>query len=146
MKTYLWIMATAYSKDSNSIMIILEGKKISWNFSLIPLKREISKWPAIIFAARRTERVIGRIKFLIVSIKTIKEDNSMGVPEGTKWENMWLVFLIHPNNMKIIQNGMARDILIRICLVAVKMYGNKPKKLLSIINMNRDCKKYIDLK
>lgn len=103
------------------MIIRLDGIKINWIFSLMPLRREIRRWPAIIFAARRTERVIGRIKFLIVSIKTIKEESIIGVPFGTKWENIWLVFLIQPNSIKIIQNGSAKEILIRICLVAVKM-------------------------
>ena len=40
--------------------------------------------PAIILAARRTDRVSGRIKFLIVSIITIKGQKRIGVFKGTK--------------------------------------------------------------
>lgn len=44
-----------------------------------------SKWPAIIFAVRRIERVKGRIIRLIDSIITIKGISILGVPEGVKW-------------------------------------------------------------
>ena len=37
------------------------------------------------FAARRTARVKGRIKDLIISIRTIKGTNTGGVPLGTRW-------------------------------------------------------------
>lgn len=39
-----------------------------------------SKCPAIIFAVKRTARVPGRIKLLIVSIITINGINIVGVP------------------------------------------------------------------
>jgi len=45
-------------------------------------KRLINRWPAIIFAVRRIESVIGRIIFLISSINTIKFINGIGVPLG----------------------------------------------------------------
>jgi hypothetical protein len=44
----------------------------------------INKCPAIIFAVNRTARVPGRIKFLIVSINTIKGIRIGGVPLGIK--------------------------------------------------------------
>ena len=50
-----------------------------------------SKCPAIIFAVRRTARVPGRIRLLIVSIITINGINIVGVPWGTKCSNMWFV-------------------------------------------------------
>jgi len=50
---------------------------------LLPSKVN-SKWPGIIFAVRRTARVPGRIRFLMVSMITIKGINRVGVPWGTK--------------------------------------------------------------
>lgn len=47
-------------------------------------------------AANRTERVKGRIKFLINSIKTIKGIKALGVPKGTKWANMCVGVFIQP--------------------------------------------------
>lgn len=43
-----------------------------------------SKWPAIILAVRRIERVIGRIISLIDSIITIKGIRGIGVPWGVR--------------------------------------------------------------
>lgn len=71
------------------------------------LRRDNSKCPAIILAVSRTERVIGRIIFLIVSIITINDDSIIGVPSGTRCVNMWLVWLIHPKSIIIIHNGKA---------------------------------------
>jgi hypothetical protein len=77
-------------------------------FPVFP-KRVNSKWPAIIFADKRTARVPGRIMFLIVSIKTIKGINIGGVPCGTKCANICFVLLIQPKNMKLSQRGRAND-------------------------------------
>ena len=61
-----------------------------------------------------------------------------GVPWGTRCSNMWLVFLIHPNNINLIHKGRARvNVRIR-WLVLVKMYGNNPRKLFIRIIRNRD--------
>jgi hypothetical protein len=48
------------------------------------LNRVSRRCPAIILAASRTERVIGRIMFLISSIITMKGINGAGVPKGTR--------------------------------------------------------------
>jgi len=53
-----------------------------------------------IFAVRHTANVPGQIRFLIVSVITINGINIVGVPWGTECSNIWLVFLIHPNNIK----------------------------------------------
>jgi len=58
-------------------------------------------------AVRRTASVPGRIKFLIVSIITINGINIDGVPWGTSCSNIWLVFLIHRNNINLIHKGRA---------------------------------------
>jgi len=61
------------------------------------LSRCINRWPAVIFAINRTDKVIGRIKFLIISIKTIKGIKGIGDPIGTIWARRLLVFLIEKN-------------------------------------------------
>jgi len=77
--------------------------------------------PAIIFAVNRTARVPGRIKLLIVSMTTMNGISIVGVPWGTKCSNMWLVFLIHPYNIKVIHKGSAK-VRVRVkCLVLVKI-------------------------
>lgn len=60
----------------------------------------INKCPATIFAESRTDRVIGRIEFLIISIITIKFISWVGVPVGTICAIIVEKFLAHPNNMK----------------------------------------------
>lgn len=90
-------------------------------FGPISLRRVSNRWPAIMLAVNRTVNVMGRIMFLIDSIQTIKGIKTKGVPWGTKWVNMWLVFLIHPYNRRLNHSGNARVKLRVKCLVAVKM-------------------------
>lgn len=90
-KTNLWINATAVS---SKIKIIINGIDIIKNVSPnkeIDERRWINKWPLIIFAIRRTDKVIGRIKFLTVSIKTIKNLKKIGDPKGTRCDIIILV-------------------------------------------------------
>lgn len=96
------------------------------------------RWPAIILAVNRTAKVPGRIILLIVSIHTIKGINTLGVPWGTKWVNIWFVWLIHPYNINDIHNGRANLRVIIKCLVLVKIYGKRPIKLLKRIIENNE--------
>ena len=68
--------------NNNPPIIIIEAESDNGSPLLINL---ISKCPATILAANRTDNVIGRIKFLTNSIKIIKGIKAPGVPEGTKW-------------------------------------------------------------
>jgi len=52
--------------------------------------------------------VPGQIRLLNVSMITINGINMVGVPCGTKCSNMWLVFLIHPNNIYLIHRGLVQ--------------------------------------
>ena len=63
--------------------------------------RVSSRCPAIMFAIKRNASVPGRIRLLIVSIITMNSISMVGVPWCTKFSNMWLVFLIHPNNINL---------------------------------------------
>lgn len=83
-------------------------------------------------------RVNGRIVLLILSINTINGINAIGVLWGTKWANISLLNLIHPNIIIPSHKGIANDNEIDICLVGVKMYGKSPVKLLIKININKD--------
>lgn len=59
-------------------------------------RRVMRRCPATIFAISRTERVIGRITFLMDSISTINGIRAVGVLWGTRCANIWFVLLIHP--------------------------------------------------
>jgi len=120
-KTYLWIIATAYSRQIKIIKMKEVEKKYIGIFSLISLKRESKRCPAIILAANRTDKVIGRIIFLVVSMNTIKTLNKRGVPLGIKCENILLVKLIQPNSINVNQRGRAKFKVIERCLVLVKI-------------------------
>lgn len=100
-------------------------------------KRVINKWPATILAIKRTERVIGRITFLIDSISTIKGIKAEGVLWGTKWANMWFVWLTQPNNIKLSHKGRANVKVKVMWLEDVKMYGKRPRKLFIKIKINK---------
>lgn len=85
----------------------------------------ISKCPATILADSRTESVIGRIKFLTNSIRTIKFINWRGVPEGTMWAIIEEKFLDHPNSIKDIHKVKVMVKEIDRCAVGVKENGVK---------------------
>lgn len=63
---------------------------------LISPNRVISRWPAIMLAVKRTDREIGRIRFLIVSIRIMNGIRIVGVPDGIMWANIKFVDSIHP--------------------------------------------------
>lgn len=85
---------------------------------------EDNKWikrcPLIILAVNRTERVIGRIIFLTVSIITMKKLKAIGDPIGTKWAITMLNLLIKENIIKVSQKGKAKNIVNTKCLDEVK--------------------------
>jgi hypothetical protein len=69
---------------------------------------------------------------------TINGISIVGVPCGTRCSNMWLLFLIHPNNINLIHRGRAKVSVSVKCLVLVKIYGNIPRKLFVKIIRNGD--------
>lgn len=127
-------------RRSNSA-IKIKDSIIVLNIGPFDERRVISKWPAIMLAVRRTAKVPGRIRFLIVSIRTMKGIKIAGVPLGIKWINMFWVLLIHPKNIKVNQIGREKVKLKIRCLVDVKMYGYRPRKLLKKIIKNKVIKK-----
>jgi len=60
----------------------------------------------------------------------MKDAKNNGVPRGTRWENIELWKFTHPRDMKPIQKGKEILKVIDMWLVEVKIYGNKPIKLL----------------
>lgn len=76
-----------------------------------PLINTMSRCPATILAANRTDNVIGRITFLISSIMTIKGIRTYGVPIGTKCAKNLFIFLTVENNINPNQMDKAKEIL-----------------------------------
>lgn len=87
------------------------------------------------FAAKRTERVIGRIMLLTNSIRTIKGIRTEGVPIGTRCAKNSVKLFVNLNNMKAIHRGKASERVIAKCLVAVKVKDKSPIVLLVRITM-----------
>lgn len=130
---------TAISKDTKANSTTkTKGINISEEAAIWLPSKVINRCPAIIFADNRIERVTGRITLLILSIITMKGISTPGVLWGTKWANISLLYLIHPNNIIPSHKGIAIGIDIDMCLVEVKIYGNNPIKLFTIIKINRD--------
>lgn len=92
------MQATADSKIVKIMGIVIEGNPISIEIFIIEFpSKDISKWPAIRLAVKRTHNVIGRIIFLVNSMSTINIIRGIGVPCGNKCLNIWFVFFIQPN-------------------------------------------------
>jgi hypothetical protein len=91
-------------------------------------KRDISRCPAIKLAVNRTQRVIGRIRFLTISISTINTIRRGGVLWGSKCANIWLVFLVHANI--IMENQKIKEIgkVTARCEVTEKIWGYRAMK------------------
>jgi len=92
------------------------------------------RWPATMFAVKRTDSVRGRIKLEISSISTIKFMRAAGVPKGTRWarenqKNLDQEKNIRPNH-KLKENENLTDGWAEI----VKTKGKIAKKLMTQIN------------
>lgn len=72
------------------------------------LRRVIKMCPAIKLAESRTHKVKGRIKFLTVSIITIKGHRGKGVLKGTKWASIFSGDIVQPLIIKFSQNGIEK--------------------------------------
>lgn len=81
---------------------------------------------------------MGRIMFLIISMRTMKGIRGAGVPKGTRWARNWIVLLKILKIMKPSQRGSARESVIARCLVEVKEKDTKPNVLLKIIKANKE--------
>ena len=88
---------------NNRIQNPIESHLILWDPN-----NASNKWPATMFAARRTERVIGRMIFLTVSITTITGIKPEGVPNGTKWAIIVLNWFKLPQINLPSQRGRAK--------------------------------------
>jgi len=91
-------------------------------------KRVIKRCPAIRLAVSRTQRVIGRIMFLVISITTIKDIKAIGVPWGNKWDSTNFVFWSQPNIIKLSHTDNERGKLKFRCDVTEKIWGYKAIK------------------
>jgi len=96
-----------------------------------------SRCPEVIFAAKRTDKVRGRMRDLMASTITMKGIKGGGVLRGTKW----LIRLLGVFDIAItiwpIHKGKAMDAVKDMWLEAVNTYGISPKILLLITLVNK---------
>jgi hypothetical protein len=87
-------------------------------------------------ADSRMDKVIGRIIFLTVSIKTIKFIRAKGVLVGTIWDNILFVLFVHPKI--IMDNHIERAVgnVIIIWAVGVNVKGESEMMFIMKINEN----------
>ncbi len=136
MNTYAWIIPTPNSKDdkinwTNEIIII---KILFCDLIVLPINVN-KRCPETIFAINRIPRVKGRIEVLISSIITINLINGIGVPEGTRCENIFFVYAFHPYKKNPTHKGKEINKFKVICLVEVNEFGINPIKLENIIKV-----------
>jgi len=99
-------------------------------------RRNISRCPAVRFAASRNPKAIGWAIRLIVSIQTISGIRKEGVPWGTRWLRRLLKASKNPRIFTLNHRGIAILYVNDTCLVIVKAYGNSPIKLIDNIMKN----------
>ena len=116
------MMATAVSKVASKVKkTIIVKTRASLPEQAGDLKSTINKCPATIFAAKRTDKVIGRIIELTSSMITMKGLNGAGLPSGTKCANIVEEVFTQANDTCPNHRGKASLRVNTKWLVAVKM-------------------------
>lgn len=90
----------------------------------------MSRCPATILADKRTDKVTGRIIFLIISTNTIKFINLLGVPIGVRWVIVFLKFFSHARPIIDSHIVSAIENVTTKCAVGVKLKGKIAAKFI----------------
>lgn len=93
--------------------------------------------PAVMFAANRKDKVIGRTRTLVVSIITRKGFNHSGAPSGRKWAVDFLGECLKLEINILIHIGNPIHKVIIKCLDDEGQYGTIPIKFIKIIKINK---------
>lgn len=94
-------------------------------------------WPALIFAASRNDRVAGRTKILVVSIRTKNGLSQSGAPSGRKWATDALGDFKNVDRIILSHRGRPRVRVKIRWLDVLNIYGINPIKLIKMIKENR---------
>jgi len=137
MKTYAWIIATAISNEHRIKIIILLINIFIFLIRKKFLRSLINKCPATMLAVNRTDNVMGRIKFLVISISTIKFSKANGVPFGTVWAIIFFELFAHPKICIASHILNAVGIEINIWALGVKINGIKAIVFINKIYINK---------
>lgn len=86
---YAWIKQIANSNAMYPLDSVSKNKNDVVEENIAPTQYSLIKvntmWPAVMFAASRKDRVIGRTRILVVSIITKNGFSHSGAPSGRKW-------------------------------------------------------------
>lgn len=88
-------------------------------------------------AVSRTPSAIGRMNKLMVSIRIMNGINGVGEPSGSMWASVDDVLVVNPVITVAIHIGTARAMFIDSWEVGANVYGSKPNRLDSRINISR---------
>lgn len=115
-------------------IVIFHSLRLSINLSL---SSKVRNGDRKLFFFRRTGRLPGWIRLLLVSVTTVKSINTSGAPCGTRRSNIYFVFCTYPKIISLSHNVIAVTIK---WLISVKIYANNPRKLLRWILRNNEIK------
>lgn len=102
------------------------------------LDKDRTTCPAVMFAARRNDSVSGRTRTLVVSIITRNGFSHSGAPSGRRWAVVCLGENIALEMIILAHIGNPIDSVIKRWLDSLNIYGDIPKRLVKMININRD--------
>ena len=94
--------------------------------------------PALMLAASRNERVIGRSRILMDSTKAKNGFNQSGAPPGRIPAMNLVGDQMIDEIIRLSHRGIANDIVINRCLVFLKTYGKRPRMFMEIIRINAE--------
>jgi len=100
-------------------------------------------WPALIFAANRNDRVIGRTAILTVSIKIRNGFSQAGAPAGRRDANVVKGLNEKLEKIKANQRGRPNLKVNKRWDVALKTKGIIPKKLMEVIKTYKETTKVV---
>ena len=95
-------------------------------------------WPALIFAASRNDKVMGRTAILVDSISTRKGLSQSGAPSGSKCAIVALVLYVVLDIIRDIHRGKPNDKVKIRCLDVLNAYGTSPRRLTVMMQPNSD--------
>lgn len=108
---------------------------ILWNSAgtIYEPTRHNTTCPALMFAANRNDRVIGRTRILVVSISTRNGFNHVGAPSGSRWAINFFGLLKALEITRAAHSGRPNPRVITRWVVILNVYGIKPAIFIMII-------------
>lgn len=123
--------ATAVSSTvSNTGVILMNGMLVPDILIRNLLSKDINRCPAVMFAVRRTHRVIGRMMILTVSTNTMKFISGEGVPWGVMCDRTLLVFFVRPNIRDASHMDRDNGRVIVLCDEIARVWGSMAEMLM----------------